>query len=301
MAGLLFYLSYGAVVVAVAFVVLSLASGLLYVSELIEEHSRLAKTIGQRGIYAIIVLHGLLYFSESLPILHVAFSAACHLVYLQNFSHTWPLISLTSLSFIASCVLVIADHFLWFFHFARVTQDARHNRSFRGGLPSQAVPGFTEIATFFGICVWAAPLFLFLSLSANDNALPVTTGSVPDGAPGDALKYTQNRVSLLRSILPGMRPRSSRTLTSEGILAPHAPALIPPKSPLLQPLASPRYSTLSPPRSPRPRPSELDAQLASSNFKLTSPPRKSVHGRSGESNLGQRRSILPEDNVFDSE
>ncbi|KAJ6628888.1 transmembrane adaptor Erv26-domain-containing protein, partial [Mycena sp. CBHHK59/15] len=72
------------------------ASGLLYVSELIEEHSRLAKVIGQRGIYVILVLHGLLYLSDSLPLLHVAFSAGCHLVYLQNFSHTWPLISLTS-------------------------------------------------------------------------------------------------------------------------------------------------------------------------------------------------------------
>ena len=29
----------------------SIASGLLYVSELIEEHSRLAKVVGQRGIY----------------------------------------------------------------------------------------------------------------------------------------------------------------------------------------------------------------------------------------------------------
>jgi len=29
-----------------------------------------------------------------------------------------------------------------------------------------------DIAAFFGICVWFVPLFLFLSLSANDNALP---------------------------------------------------------------------------------------------------------------------------------
>lgn len=37
--------------------------------------------------------------------------------------------------------------------------------------------GFKEIATFFGICVWLAPLFLFLSLSANDNALPTSSSS----------------------------------------------------------------------------------------------------------------------------
>jgi hypothetical protein len=40
-----------AIVAAFAFVTLSLASGLLYISELIEEHSRPAKVIGQRGIY----------------------------------------------------------------------------------------------------------------------------------------------------------------------------------------------------------------------------------------------------------
>jgi hypothetical protein len=118
-----------------------------------------------------------LYLSDSLPLSHTAFSIFCHIVYLQNFANTWPLISLTSPSFIGSCVLVIADHFLWFFHFARISQDARHNRAFRGAPLPKGVPGFTEIATFFGICVWAAPLFLFLSLSANDHALPTTTGA----------------------------------------------------------------------------------------------------------------------------
>lgn len=29
-----------------------------------------------------------------------------------------------------------------------------------------------DIATFFGICVWLVPFYLFLSLSANDNVLP---------------------------------------------------------------------------------------------------------------------------------
>ncbi|KAJ7639007.1 transmembrane adaptor Erv26-domain-containing protein, partial [Roridomyces roridus] len=291
--------SYGAVLVAFGFVTLSLASGLLYISELIEEHSRLAKTVGQRSIYAIIALHGILYLSDSLPLAHTAFSAVCHVVYLQNFSGTWPVISLSSLSFIGSCILVIADHFLWFFHFARVSQDARHSRAFRGhGMPTpKGVPGFTEIATFFGICVWAAPLFLFLSLSANDNALPVTGASaVSEGAPGDALKYTKNRVSLFRSLL---RFRSTRYQTPEGILTPHSPGPIPPRSPLLQPLPSPsRYSTLTPPRSPRPRPEELDAQLNASNFKLHTPPRRVMRTVSGESSLGQRRSILPEENTF---
>jgi len=35
-----------------------------------------------------------------------------------------------------------------------------------------------DIAAFFGVCVWFVPLFLFLSLSANDNALPSLSESI---------------------------------------------------------------------------------------------------------------------------
>ena len=123
------------------------------------------------------MIHALLYFYDDLPLNRILFSVLCHVVYLQNFTPAWPSISLTSLSFLASCALVICDHFLWFIYFARVTQEARHraHRAYRGPIPTQPAPGFVEIATFFGICVWLAPLFLFLSLSANDNTLPVNT------------------------------------------------------------------------------------------------------------------------------
>ncbi|KAF9076919.1 transmembrane adaptor Erv26, partial [Rhodocollybia butyracea] len=152
------------------------ASGLLYIAELIEEHSRLAKTIGQRGVYAVIILHIIFYFTESLPFKQTLFSIFCHIVYLQTFSPSWPMISLTSITFIASVGLVFADHFLWFFYFTRLTQDARHQRYYKGRAAITA-PSFTEVATFFGACVWLIPLFIFLSLSANDHAIPLTSGA----------------------------------------------------------------------------------------------------------------------------
>ena len=34
------------------------------------------------------------------------------------------------------------------------------------------VPTFTEIASFFGLCVWLVPFALFVSLSAGENVLP---------------------------------------------------------------------------------------------------------------------------------
>ncbi|KAF7291046.1 hypothetical protein HMN09_01283900 [Mycena chlorophos] len=292
--GLLYFLSFGAILVAFLFITLSLASGLLYVSELIEEHTRLAKIIGQRGIYVIIVLHAILYFSDALPLPQTAFSILCHVVYLQNFSNTWPVISLTSWSFMASCVLVIIDHFMWFSHFARVSQDARHTRSFRGAHPSKEAPGFAEVSTFFGVCVWAAPLFLFLSLSANDNALP-TSGST---AGSEAVAYPsqpQNRVSLIRSLLP-FRSRGTR---QDGLLTPHTPRSPVPSG--LRPPQSPKpYSTLTPPRSPRHTPADFDAAAQqATNFQLGTPPRRTA--AAGTGGLGQRRSILPQENVFGSE
>lgn len=36
-----------------------------------------------------------------------------------------------------------------------------------------------DVATFFGVCVWLVPFFLFLSLSANDNVLPSQGESTP--------------------------------------------------------------------------------------------------------------------------
>lgn len=133
---------------------------------------------GLTPLQVIIGLHIVLYFTDNLPITHVAFSIVCHLVYLSNFSPSWPFISLTSPRFILSCILVVGDHFVWFFHFAAVAQEAKHYRvpKYRyGGQQVKAAgnnPSFGDVAAFFAICVWFVPLYLFLSLSANDNALP---------------------------------------------------------------------------------------------------------------------------------
>ncbi|GJN87867.1 hypothetical protein Rhopal_000822-T1 [Rhodotorula paludigena] len=167
-------LSWLACIAGFVFVLLSLASGLLYVAEVIEEHSGLAKTIGQRLIYATtqaeIVLFCLLYFVDGLP---------WHLV--ANFSRNWPTISLTSVTFIASCIFVLASHFLSFRHFSARTASGHSGRytHYNAYDPKRGRYGvsnhsesFLEVATFFAICVWLVPFYLFLSLSANDNVLP---------------------------------------------------------------------------------------------------------------------------------
>ncbi|KAL1662342.1 DUF396-domain-containing protein [Schizophyllum commune] len=257
-------LLYIAVLAAFGFVTLSLASGLLYVSELIEEHSRTAKTIGQRGIYAIILLHILLYLTDSLPFWRTIFSIVCHIVYLQNFSADWPLISLASPSFVLSCILVIADHFIWFFYFAQMSAAARHSRYRK----DPRAPEFTEVATFFGLCVWLAPLFLFLSLSANDNALPTRSAVQPD-APPPAVA----RTSLFRSMFGFVRGRGSRR-DATGIIAPPTPRT--PTSPFTG-YGSPNLSGR---RSPNPdvllSPTVGYGSPQPDSFKLSTPPRRSL-------------------------
>lgn len=125
-------------------------------------------------------VHVLLFIFDHLPFTLIAFSLAAHAVYLTNFTPQWPFISLTSPRFLLSCVMVVADHFLWFFHFAEKAQEAKAKRQPRYRYGAKATttkgledaPSFMDVAAFFAICVWLVPLFLFLSLSANDNVLP---------------------------------------------------------------------------------------------------------------------------------
>ncbi|ODN73818.1 hypothetical protein L202_07345 [Cryptococcus amylolentus CBS 6039] len=253
--GLLHLLAYGGGIAAFLFVTLSLASGLLWLAELIEEHSKYAKTIGMRAIYAIVALHVVLYFTDALPFYHTLFSILCHFIYLSNFSASWPFISLTSPRFILSCILVVADHFIWFFHFAAVAQEAKKYRGpkYRYGQNARPAsdkesPSFGDVAAFFAICVWFVPLYLFLSLSANDNALPSFDHSAPPSPSSSQDPYinlsspgpgahsalprsskSKSPTSLVKSalipilsILPSIGSRSSRR-RSEGLIAPRTP------------------------------------------------------------------------------
>ncbi|CAD6575810.1 MAG: hypothetical protein TREMPRED_001498 [Tremellales sp. Tagirdzhanova-0007] len=299
---LLHPLSYVGALAAFLFITLSLASGLLWLAELIEEHSRYAKVIGMRAIYTIITLHILLLVTDDLPLLPSLLSILCHLVYLSNFSSTWPFISLTSLRFILSCLLVVADHFTWFFHFAAKAQEAKRFRGpkyrYGSGQVKDDSPVFMDVAAFFAICVWSVPLFLFLSLSANDNALPSfdsSTPTTPGGANaidlatplGGPPSYRQARArsstSLLKSILVpiiSLLPRlRTRRRNDEGIIAPRTPVR---GSPLHSPVDMPQtyfpWGNDLPPSSNTPNQSKYPSNLAPNSaigrpFKMN-PPRR---------------------------
>jgi hypothetical protein len=78
------------------------ASGLYYLSELVEEHTVLAKKLLTRMIYGIIGLQVLLMLVDGFPWGLSLLSIASHVVYAQNLRR-FPIVKLTDPLFLLSC------------------------------------------------------------------------------------------------------------------------------------------------------------------------------------------------------
>lgn len=63
------------------------------------------------------------------------------------------------------------------------------------------MPTFTEIASYFGICVWLVPFALFVSLSASDNVLPYENPAA--AASGDGSK--RKAQGMAKALVDGLR------------------------------------------------------------------------------------------------
>ncbi|KKP00776.1 hypothetical protein THAR02_07126 [Trichoderma harzianum] len=167
-------LGYAGAILGFCFLTLSIASGLYYLSELVEEHTVLAKRLLTRLIQIIIGVQVVLWLIDGFPFWATVLGIVSHVVYLGNMRR-FPYVQLTDPLFLLSCVLVLLDHYVWFRHFAD-SQARAYNRT---SYYEQAdVPTFTMIASYFGLCVWLVPFALFVSLSAGDNVLP-TMGTEP--------------------------------------------------------------------------------------------------------------------------
>lgn len=166
-------LSYVGMVSAFLFLTMAIASGLYYLSEQVEEHTVLTKKLLTRAIHTIIVIHVLLYLFDSFPFKLTTFSIAAHVVYLQNLKR-FPFIELTSGVFITSCIMVVLNHWLWFRHFSDPSLPPAAILIERPSYTGPTHPPFSQVASFFGLCVWLIPFALFISLSAGDNVLPTS-------------------------------------------------------------------------------------------------------------------------------
>lgn len=78
------------------------ASGLYYLSELVEEHTVISKRLLTRLIYFIVVLQLLLCVVDKFPFWLTLLGIGSHVVYLGNMRR-FPFVTLTDPLFITSC------------------------------------------------------------------------------------------------------------------------------------------------------------------------------------------------------
>jgi hypothetical protein len=90
-------------------------------------------------------------------------------------------------------VLVLINHYFWFRHFSAAQQ--RSYSRLNNMYDQPEIPSFTEIASYFGLCVWLIPFALFVSLSASDNVLP-TMGTEQPSSSTDGKNKRQSIVKV---------------------------------------------------------------------------------------------------------
>jgi hypothetical protein len=100
---------------------------------------------------------------------------------------------------IDSIVLVLFNHYVWFSYFSTTSLGPP-----RSIYDKPSIPTFTEIASYFGLCVWLVPFSLFVSLSAGDNVLP-TMGSEEPGMPGSAGDGKNKRQGMVKVVVDMVR------------------------------------------------------------------------------------------------
>ncbi|KAB0801884.1 hypothetical protein PPYR_04070 [Photinus pyralis] len=155
---LITYLSF---VVQISFVTIAVAAGLYYLAEFVEEYTVLSKKIIWWMNSGSLIIYILLWLFEGFPLLLVScgiLAQVSHFVILTDF----PYISFLSPSFLIAIAFIVINHYLAFDHFGNVMYS------------------FSELMAYFTLCLWLVPFALFLSLSANENALP-TVRETSDG------------------------------------------------------------------------------------------------------------------------
>jgi len=208
---------YIGVILGFCFLTLAIASGLYYLSELVEEHTVLTKKVLTYLIYVVIALQTLLWLVDGFPAKLSLLTIGSHVAYMQNLRR-FPVVKLTDPLFILSCGLVVLNHYLWFSHFQAPPPQHINSSSSSYSSYSQynydpsAYPTFTEISAYFGLCVWLVPFSLFVSLSAGENVLPTMGSEYATGegssfvSPGkEPLKDKKAREGMAKALVNSVR------------------------------------------------------------------------------------------------
>lgn len=173
----------------------------------------LARRLLSRLIYSIIGVQTLLMIFDRFPVFLSLLSIASHLVYASNLRR-FPIVKLSDPLFILSCLLVGLNHWLWFRHFSQPIAPAqRSDNNWRQPykVDYSDMPSFTDVASYFGLCVWLVPFALFVSLSAGENVLPsmgseyATGEHVPAAGLGGASDAKIKNKGMAKALVDGVR------------------------------------------------------------------------------------------------
>ncbi|XP_003739629.1 protein TEX261 [Galendromus occidentalis] len=168
--------------------VFCLACGLYYLAELVEEFTAATARVIRCLILIVITIHiGFVVF-ENFPLWMMVcglLDQGSHLLVLKTF----PLVDVTSPSFIAGLVLLVYNHYQAFSYFG-----ANYHP-------------MSEVLAYFILCLWIVPCAFLVSLSANDSILPTTaerTLLVDNGDSFTSSSYFSNRGPLRKYNLLGL-------------------------------------------------------------------------------------------------
>lgn len=167
--------AYAGIATGFVLATLAISCGLYYLSEMVEEHSEVARRLLGRTIAGVTLTLLLLWLVDGFPFWLTLFLVVSQYIYYQNLKR-FPFLAPLDPLFIALCVLAILNHYAWFRHFSNPHIPTLAER-LASGYRDPVVPSFAQVALFFGFCVWLVPFALFVSLSAGDNVLP-STGEV---------------------------------------------------------------------------------------------------------------------------
>ncbi|KAL4714821.1 hypothetical protein ACJJTC_002680 [Scirpophaga incertulas] len=177
-----YMLSILSLIVQISFITLSIAAGLYYLAELVEEYTVMTKYVISWIVAVTALIHiGLILF-EDIPFQINGLGLLQQLLFavlLRDF----PVVRVTSIIFLAAVLVLVLHHYLAFKFFGIVYYS------------------FSEVLAYFTICLWVVPFALFVSLSANDNVLPTTDERQPllgdNNVVTDYLSRKSKRYSLL--------------------------------------------------------------------------------------------------------
>jgi hypothetical protein len=188
-----FLMKWSSYAILFAFATVSLASGLYYLAELVEEYERLTRKIIKYAIWSVLAVHLLVWLLEGYPFIYICIGMLSHLVYYQLL-RKFPQIELTSIIFIISCVMLFASHVVWFMHFTQVWYP------------------FEEIFSFFLICVWLVPFAFFISLTSDEDTLPYGSTISSTGEPLTSEHRRPGRVNRLVSFFQHLKRKIEEKL-----------------------------------------------------------------------------------------